>query len=274
MRLSWQQRARRDEGCELVRLSCRAGALLAAHDHDYPELFWIEDGVCTHLVDGTRSELAVGSLVFIRPDHLHQLRAEGAAFTVCNVTLNPVWAAELAQRQSEAWRWAWPPQGGPRVVQLPPTDLAQVREWFESLWQQVPDRLATEGFLLDLLRLVRPSRRHAYADAPLWLRDGLARLRDPAVFQGGVPALAKAAGVSREHLARACRRFLKRTPSALVAEAKLEFACRHLRHGDLTVAEVAATCGYGGPAQFYRDFAARFGCSPAKWRARTGGDSA
>jgi AraC family cel operon transcriptional repressor len=270
MRLAWLGRARSEEGCELIRLTCRSGALYAAHDHEFPEIFWVEDGVCCHLVGGSRLDLSAGSLVFIRPRDLHQLRADAGPFTICNVTLNPAWAEDLALRHGAIWRWAWPSGGMPRQVTLNGTDLAQMRTWFESLWQQAPDRLSTEGFVLDVLRLVVPRRQAAREAAPKWLRDSLAQLRDPVVFQGGVPALARAAGVSREHLARACRRFRGRSPSDLVGDARLDHACRLLRYSDSDVTSIAAACGFGGPAQFYRRFSTRFGCAPAAWR-RSGG---
>ncbi|HAT09532.1 MAG TPA: hypothetical protein DCS97_02825 [Planctomycetes bacterium] len=266
MHLTWAGRARRHEGHELVRLSCASGALLTAHDHDFPELFWVERGVCSHLVGGSRTDLPTGSLVFIRATDVHQLRADAGSFTICNITLNPAWAADLEERHGQAWRWAWPRQGAPRTLRLGAQDLAQLGGWFEALWPQAPDRLATEGFILDVLRLVLPQRGTMRDAAPVWLRTTLAALRDPTVCAQGIPGLVRRAGVSREHLARACRRYRQRSPGELVAEARTDQACRLLRHTDDSMIDIADACGFGSPAQFYRRFHARFGRSPAAWR--------
>ena len=268
MHLEWAGRAGRDEGCELLRVTCRAeaGALMPAHDHDFPELFWVEDGVCSHLVGGSRVDLPAGSLVFVRAQDRHQLRADISAFTICNVTLHPRWAADLAARHGASWRWAWPVSGPGRVVALDETGLVQVRSWFDDLWRQPRGRLAVEGFLLDMLRLVVPRAEAPRDGAPAWLRQALSALRDPEVSAAGLSELLRRAKVSREHFARACRRHRQRSPGDLVAEARLDHACRLLRHTDDGIVGIAEACGFGSPAQFYRRFAGKFGCPPAAWR--------
>ncbi len=267
MRLLWSGRGRHYEGLELIRLSCLSGALLAAHEHDFPELFWVEEGICSHLVGGERYDLEAGTLAFVRAADRHQLRADNGGFRICNVTINPALAAALSERHAAAWRWAWPVSGPPRTVRLASHDQGLLGSWFEGLWSHTADALYCDGFLLDVLRLVVPLSGST-STGPAWLYTALARLRDPAVFAGGVPALVSEAGVSREHLARACRRWRTRTPGQLVAEARLDHAKRLLEHSTSGIADIAAICGFGGPAQFYRLFSARYGCPPGAWRRR------
>lgn len=80
--------------------------------------------------------------------------------------------------------------------------------------------------------------------------------------------LARAAGLSASHLAALFRRHLGCAPMAWLQEQRLELACRLLRNDYLSVAEVAATCGYPDANYFARLFRQRHGCSPRDWRKR------
>ncbi|MBA3937799.1 MAG: helix-turn-helix transcriptional regulator [Planctomycetes bacterium] len=83
-----------------------------------------------------------------------------------------------------------------------------------------------------------------------------------------VDDLTRASGLSASHLAALFRRHLGCAPMAWLQQQRLELACRLLRNGSLSVAEVAAACGYPDANYFARLFRQRHGSAPGAWRRR------
>jgi len=87
-----------------------------------------------------------------------------------------------------------------------------------------------------------------------------------------VPALGDLAarvGSSERTLARRLHAATGMTLRRYVAELRLARAEFLLRTGELALIHVAQDCGWGSASAFSRAFAARFGCAPAAYRART-----
>ena len=88
------------------------------------------------------------------------------------------------------------------------------------------------------------------------------------------PALARAAAtrvtaLTRQHLAARFRRELGLSPKLAARVIRFERAQRMLRAvpAHVTIAQVAASCGYYDQAHLNRDFAAFAGASPSRWAA-------
>jgi AraC-like DNA-binding protein len=78
--------------------------------------------------------------------------------------------------------------------------------------------------------------------------------------------LARVAGCSREHLSRAVRRETGATVHAHLMRLRLARAARDVGAGD-KIEAVMLGVGYRGKRNFYRQFKARFGMTPGRWRA-------
>ena len=87
-----------------------------------------------------------------------------------------------------------------------------------------------------------------------------------------VVAMARAAGVSREHLARQFRRAYGTTPAAIEHRLRLDRAVELLTSTNLEVAVIAERCGWHDSAHFTRRFRTHFKVSPRAMRtaARSG----
>src|SRR5690242_20596827 len=81
-----------------------------------------------------------------------------------------------------------------------------------------------------------------------------------------VPALARRAGMSPRNFARAFRREIGATPAAYVEAQRVEGARRLLETADLSVAEVAAACGFGRVETMHRAFRRGVRVSPGQYR--------
>lgn len=83
-----------------------------------------------------------------------------------------------------------------------------------------------------------------------------------------ISALARAAGVSREHLARAFQRHFGTSPRAAQLALRLDRAAHLLARTDLTVNEVGRLAGFADQFHFSRRFSAAYGASPRAFRKR------
>ena len=81
-------------------------------------------------------------------------------------------------------------------------------------------------------------------------------------------ALAAAAGVSRFHFLRSFAATYGRTPSAYLAERRIERAQDLLRATNLTVTEVCMAVGYSSLGSFSDKFRRLVGMSPSQYQAK------
>jgi transcriptional regulator GlxA family with amidase domain len=104
-----------------------------------------------------------------------------------------------------------------------------------------------------------PARSPAIADLQRWLPDHL----DDDVT---VAALARCAGMSQRHFARAFAAEVGTTPAVYVENLRLEAARRLLETSDLTVETIAKTVGLSRTETLYRAFRRRLGTTPDQYR--------
>jgi AraC-like DNA-binding protein len=84
-----------------------------------------------------------------------------------------------------------------------------------------------------------------------------------------VPEIARQAGVSARTLQSLYRQYRGCPVSLAVRDRRMSLARQLLANGQLSVAKVAECIGYSAPANFSRDFKARYGHSPAETRDRS-----
>jgi AraC-like DNA-binding protein len=82
----------------------------------------------------------------------------------------------------------------------------------------------------------------------------------------GIPALAAAAGYSREHFIRAFRAAYGETPGRYRTGRRVERACELLRSANLTVTEICHLVGFASVGTFSARFAEITGMPPTAYR--------
>lgn len=242
----------------------------APHTHDFHELFWVEEGEGLQVVNEERRPLLPGLLVLVRADDAHGFSAArpGGLVRFVNFAFparlwhelwvrrldrRPVYFAEENHRKRE-WH-------------LDPTELDRVRLLARDLAAGARDALSAEAFLVGVISLLagHESRRSA-GRLPPWLADALARLQEPRHFALGTPEFARLAGRTPEHLARAVRKHLGRTPTDIINDARLAHAAQQLCTTDRPILDIIADCGLENVGHFYKLFRSRFGASPERYR--------
>lgn len=266
--LPW--RAKPGKFAQVIRLSWEKGSPLGLHTHQYPELFWIDEGRCRHLVNGGEDILEKGSLVFVRAKDRHQLFAvRGGGFTMTNIELHPSLLRDLMHHHRESFAlWFGGRQSMPMRLALTPAQLDHLQHLIRDFASLPPDRLQSEGFCLDLARLLTPRSRSATLppDCPGWLREALVRIQSPDVFPEGPSALHRLAGRSPEHVARLCRKYTGHTPTAIIEHCRMLYAEQRLRLTSHSITEIALECGYSTTAQFHRAFKQHYRRTPLRYR--------
>jgi AraC family cel operon transcriptional repressor len=247
---------------QVVRIHYRPGDSYDLHDHPYAEVFWIERGVAHHRVNGVAQRLGPGSLVLMRPQDAHTYAAPDG-FVMVNVTFRSELLESLRERFANEWpSWPWGDGPLPLITTL---DVARIERLQEVAEQLADDhtRLAAEGFLVDLLRLLR---RAPSPDLPPWLEVALDRFRQRESLASGPEEFSRLCGRTPAHVNRAVQAAFGITTTTLVNRIRLEAAARALKLSDEGIAGIAAGCGFASLAHFYRAFGAQYGITPKAFR--------
>lgn len=131
------------------------------------------------------------------------------------------------------------------------------------------DRLA-DVLLLHLLRSVggrvpEPDGKGLSADVLRRIRE----LLDASAERGiSLEALAREAGMSRFHFARAFRRSTTVSPHQYLIGVRIERAKQMLRHSELPIVDVALAAGFGSQSHFAHAFRRATGSTPGPFRRR------
>jgi len=270
--LRWKQVFPR-QGLALIGWSRkRTGEIFPLHDHDYPEVFWIEEGELGHTINGETTVLRRGELRFVRANDRHEFIGRGdPGGVVANVAVRASVISDLRRRYgsaaTEAW---WHGQPVPPRITLSVADVHTLGQAARELAARAHvDRLAVDRFLLNLIELIRrPDAARRATGEPGWLSDARAALGDPRHLAGGVARLNQLAGCSAEHLARTVKRVHGVTPTDLVNQQRLEWAASELMFSGREIADVALAAGFESLSHFYHLFRRQHGTTPRRFRLR------
>ena len=150
--------------------------------------------------------------------------------------------------------------------------LAQVL--FDSLRSECPNPPLMAHVAL-ALRAILPGASPATGQEGATVRGGLAgwqERRAVAFMQERldqsfpVAAVADACGLSVNHFSRAFRRSLGKPPHRWLLDQRIERARDMLRTTDMSLADIALSCGFAEQSHFTRVFARLVGMPPGAWR--------
>lgn len=241
------------------------------HDHDFHEVFWIEEGEGWHHLGPARRPLHAGMLVLVRARDRHAFSGQaGAPMRLANVAFPRIHWERL-------WRRYFPDQPDPMQAPAARREfvdtglMAQLRHLAAPLATSTASLAVLDGFLLAVFEACRcrPTKPHRTPAAPDWLSAACRGMAEPGRLAGGLRTFYRLAGRSADHVARACRRSLGLRPTDLINNLRLDRAAHLLACGDETIIEIAHQCGLPNLSHFYRLFARRFGTTPRRYRAQS-----
>jgi len=105
-------------------------------------------------------------------------------------------------------------------------------------------------------------------ELPEWLAALLRDLDDPEKLVEPMGWWQRRSGRSKEHLARACRRFCGASLTELLQRARITRAQRLLATGEAKVTTTAFAVGFGHLGNFHAVFKRQTGLTPRQWQRR------
>jgi AraC-like DNA-binding protein len=151
------------------------------------------------------------------------------------------------------------------VIALVSRELTNVEPGQQTVLDRLLDVLLVLALRSDFRRSATAPRWYRASGDPR-LQAALQAMHEDAGHPWTVPELAAISGLSRAAFARVFRDALGQAPLQYLTEWRMTLARDHLRAGELSLANVAATVGYGSPYAFAAAFRRHHGIAPGAWR--------
>lgn len=269
--LRWITNAPNNEAFELARHTFAQDPPKYWHTHDFAEIFWVESDEGCHYVDDTRIVMRPGDLFLVRPTDRHSFQSlPGQRCTIVNLAFPAATMVNIKQRYFPRDNTFWNLEcKRPPCFQLTSIQLMKLTEMMQELAKEPRVQMVIDRFLLNLSHdlIVHPGIPQQ-ANVPEWLKRACLEIQKPANLADGTAAFVKLSGRCPEHVARATRQFLGKTPTDVVNLARLNHAARQLTLSDRKIADINFECGFESLTHFYKLFRKRFGLTPLKYRSR------
>lgn len=267
--LHWRDLVDTGQRSHWARVTLRADEETALHDHDFAEVFWVERGRLTHVINSTQQVMAPGSLVLIRPSDQHALRcADAGACTFFNLAVSRATWRGLARRYGLGRRWWWASAALPYQTTLRPADVASLSASAERAARMAGSALALDWVVVDVLQRLADAGPTTGRLAPEWLHQVLRQFEGPEHLAEGVAGLARLAARSPDHVNRAIRASFGKTATELVNDLRLDHVARQLSLSDADILNSAYAAGFHNVGHFYKLFRRKFGLTPRAYRQR------
>ncbi len=235
------------------------------HGHTFCELFLVEEGNGSHLINGEEYALECQTLCLIRQDDVHAVTSRSGLRLV-----NIAFPAESFSALCRRYGFDFPsdPAAELRWV-LGKIEYSVFRNHLADLVGRPNVRIALELFLLQILELVQ--RLHSAGQPsriPGWVREFFRLLNSEEHMAEGIDAITERVGFSREHASRQMQRYYEKSPSAVLTGTRIRYARRELHMSDTSILNIALSCGFSSLSQFYAVFRKSVGMTPAAYRNR------
>ena len=239
------------------------------HNHDYAELYYIDQGSGWHCLPEQRRAIKAGDMALIHPDVVHALAAsDEEPLLFRNIAIPGSLYNDLAKRFGGQWQWTY--------TENPPQQHfnAQDLQWFNAEVMRFgndrlrSDRLQVEAFILGVC--ARLARHQYQSSVPAWLSDIIAAVRRGEFVDTSVAALAEMAGVSSAYFTRSCSKHFNQSAMEIVLQARLDVAIRLLVSSHEDISQIAEQSGFKNLSNFHRRFKDYVNTTPTKYRQQHG----
>ena len=249
----------------IQRAFYRPGFAFHAHDHDFAELFFIEQGTGLHHWDGQRCKLSRGHVVLVAADCMHYLQAANdATLQIINVAISRQHFAALLKRYGEheqLRQWS----ASAQQWQLSAADHLWFLQAVQELEGHCHQQLYADAFLLNLLQRLQMQKTQR-STLPNWLEDLFQLFDQPRYFVDPLAQMCERCGKGREYISRSIKQHTGLTAIEFVNKKRMEYAARLLMETGQAIEHICEDCGFKTHAQFYRLFKRAYGVTPKVYR--------
>ena len=259
---------RGDEAFHLARVTIHSRHDLSLHKHNFAEIFWVESGSGTHLINDRKISLEPGHLVMIRPDDQHTFMSARGGLTIMNLafpldTLHHLRSRYFAGTDS----FFWTPDVVPYQTLLAVSAVRRISQRAEEVLQNRKSSFYLDHLLLFIFRLLFDTDSLA-ADQkiPAWLNHAIRGFSTPLMFKQGVRGFAGLAERNIDHVNRTVQRTLHKTLTDLVTELRMNFASKQLSITNTPIKTICNDCGFTNLGHFYKTFKEVYQQTPSAYR--------
>lgn len=241
------------------------------HTHDFMEMFWMQEGRCTQILNGESLELAPNDFGIVMPEDLHGFKwIDGRSYRVVNLAFYPDVMRKILKRHSLEKDPLWGMKAEKmRLRRLSPEDGSWLDSEFRELRKRPSSELALEHFLLSLILRISASAEGSFDKCPPWLRDACMLMSKPENFRKGPRHFEIVSGRTLAHVSRVLRQSTGRTPVEWMTAWRMAYAAEKLSATSEPIHEIAMECGFSSLGRFYSVFTGCHGTSPGRYRMKS-----
>ena len=249
------------------------------HTHDYVEMVYMCAGETHHVINGTPIDLHVGELLMLGQHARQSIAAAGESDVAVNFIVRPAFFSGtlpfLGEEETPLRRFVVSCLTGENeagFLLFRVADILPIQNLLENLLytltEEIPNRRgilqSTMGLLFaqllnhtDALQFETPEQNAVLS---------ILRYIEEHYADGSLTGIAGQLHYELPYLSRLIRQTTGKNYTELLQEKRLSQAAWLLRNTEMKVDEIALSVGYENVSYFHRIFAARFGCSPKKYR--------
>ena len=267
--LHWKNEISAEDFFHVNHLRQRAAPFLPLHSHDYAEIFFVTEGAGIHEINGELQALKRGDLVLIRPFlDTHCIRESDAKLSIVYIAVRASAVRFLEARYFGSHPSFWGGMGRtPKVLTLSLNHQMWMQSATRKLSAARQTQLEIDRFLLDLTEATGEAHVSSGIHGMTgWLKRACDMIEEPQYFAQGSKGFAFLANRSKEHVARELRKYLGKTPTEIVNQARMRYAADKLCHTSRPIIDIAMDCGFESLSHFYKVFRIAYGITPRRYR--------
>ena len=249
------------------------------HTHDYVEMVYMCSGQTVHRVNGNEIILRAGDLLLLGQHARQEIEAAGERDIAVNFIVRPSFFSGtlpyLGEEETPLRHFIVACLTGDnetgyllfRVSEVLPVQNL-IENLLFTLLEEVPNRRGILQLSMGLLFAQLLNHTETLAFQPQEQSAVLTVLRyvEENYQNGSLTEVSELLHYDLPYLSRLIRQKTGQIYTELVQEKRLSQAAWFLKNSDRKVDEIARAVGYENISYFHRIFAARFGCSPKKYR--------
>ncbi|WP_054743289.1 AraC family transcriptional regulator [Cellulosilyticum ruminicola] len=253
---------------------------LYLHSHgDFLEITFVLNGSATHIVNEESFYISKGDVFIIGSDTYHGYK-NPKDFKICNLMFQPdfFFKSDYDIKKAPGYQGLFIIEpilfqkgGFQSHFKLSPTDYETVHRMItlmiaEYEAQNIGFKTLVTGYFYSLTVLL--SRLYTTTNS-VKSTDVMSMARAIAYMESSytedihLEALAKLAGFSTRHFSRRFYEIKSTTPMHYIQMLRLEKAANYLKTSDLSISDIALTCGFSDSNYFSRLFKKHYGLSPS-----------
>lgn len=259
---------RENEVLHLARVTIYSRRDISLHKHDFAEIFWVENGSGTHLINGREIKLEPGDLVMIRPDDQHTFTSSKKGLTIMNLafsteTLQYLRARYFPDVNYYFWTDEFLPFTKPVDIKL----INQISKRAEESFKFRNSLLYLDSLLLFIFRSIAANEDMSVnKQIPIWLHNAMQDFCTPELFKQGYGGFVNICEKNIDHINRTVRKFLHKSLSDLIAELRMSFAAKQLVITKVPIKTICSDCGFNSLGHFYKTFKKIYHLTPFDYR--------